>query len=53
VIVQNEAAAAISHLSDQDKMIPPEPPVSPPSDVSIGGVSIVPPLEDSSEGGKK
>jgi hypothetical protein len=53
VIVQNEAAAAISHLSDEDKLVPPEPPVSPPSDVLIGGVSIVPPLEDAPEGGKK
>jgi diadenylate cyclase len=49
VMVQNEAAAAISHLSEEDRLVPPEPPASPPCDVSIGGVSIMPPLEATSE----
>jgi diadenylate cyclase len=46
VLDQNEAAAALSQFGPQDRFLPPEPPMPPPRDVSIGGVSLNPPVED-------
>ena len=44
---KNKAAQALSHLSAEDKFVPPHlPPSPPPRDVSIGGVSLNPPLDD-------
>ena len=42
---QNEAAQALIDLGPEDRMVPPELPTPPPRDVSIGGVSLNPPLE--------
>lgn len=44
---RNKAAQALSHLSAEDKFVPPSmPPSPPPRDVSIGGVPLNPPLDD-------
>lgn len=43
---QNRAAQALSHLSPEDRFVPPVPPSPPPRDVSIGGVSLNPPLDE-------
>jgi diadenylate cyclase len=45
VIEQNEAAAALSQFGPEERFVPPEPPMPPPRDVSIGGVSLNPPVE--------
>ncbi len=43
---QNKAAKALSHLSAEDRFVPPRmPPPPPPRDVSIGGVPLNPPLD--------
>ena len=46
--MQNEAAVSLSHLGPQDKFVPPVPPTPPPRDVSIGGVSLNPPIDKTS-----
>jgi diadenylate cyclase len=45
VMEQNEAAAALSQFGPEERFVPPEPPTPPPRDVSIGGVSLNPPVE--------
>lgn len=58
VYKQNQALRSLSQLGPEDKFIPPSVPVvAPPRDVSIGGVSINPPIDpdaiDSDEQGPK
>lgn len=43
---QNKAAQALTHLSAEDRFVPPlAPPSPPPRGVSIGGVSLNPPMD--------
>ncbi len=44
---RNKAAQALTHLSAEDKFVPPHaPPSPPPRDVSIGGIPLNPPLDN-------
>ncbi len=55
-IEQNQAAVALSQMGPEDKFDPPSPRTPPPRDISIGGKSMNPPIEnndDSSEKRKK
>jgi uncharacterized protein (TIGR00159 family) len=46
-VEQNEAAASLTQLRPEDRLVPPESrPTPPPIDVSIGGVALHPPLEE-------
>ncbi len=45
-ITQNEALRAIVDLAPEDRFDPPIPKPPPPRDVSIGGVSLNPPIEE-------
>ncbi len=45
VLEQNEAAASLSQFGPDERFVPPEPPTPPPRDVSIGGISLNPPVE--------
>ncbi|MBX9703928.1 MAG: diadenylate cyclase CdaA [Silvanigrellaceae bacterium] len=51
-IEKNEAAKALSELKPAERFVPPMPSPPPPRDVSIGGVSLNPPLDKANNNNK-